>query len=95
MSLDSQVQTAYGCIHLHYTVVLMRVKGFNYDIDSLNTEKPPNELSVAFQEIFKSPPRLTVVELLRNLIPALRPVVRTCPPAYYGHLLTCAHEDPV
>ena len=71
--------TAYGYIHLPYTVMLTRVKGFNYDIDSLNTEKPPNELSVAFQEIFKSPPRLNVVELLRNLIPGLRHVVSIRP----------------
>ncbi|KAM5542224.1 hypothetical protein V8D89_004097 [Ganoderma adspersum] len=56
------------------TLDVIGLAGFNYDFDTLNTEKPPNELSVAFQEIFKSPPRLTVVELLRNLIPALRPV---------------------
>ena len=53
----------------------MSLSGFNYDLDTLNTEKPPNELSVAFQEIFKSPPRLNFGELLKNLFPVLRRIV--------------------
>ena len=55
--------------------MLMSFSGFNYDLDTLNTEKPPNELSAAFQEIFKSPPRLNFGELLKNLFPVLRRIV--------------------
>ena len=55
--------------------MLMSLSGFNYDLDTLNTEKPPNELSAAFQEIFKSPPRLHFGEVLKNLFPILRRIV--------------------
>ncbi|PIL29914.1 cytochrome P450 [Ganoderma sinense ZZ0214-1] len=54
------------------TLDVIGVAGFNYDIDTLNTEEPPNELSIAFQDIFKSPLRHNLVELLKNLIPTPR-----------------------
>ena len=56
-------------------------KGFNYQFDALDTEKPQNELSAAFQEIFKSPPRMTVKEIFKNLVPVL-------PPFILRHMLT-------
>ncbi|KAI1784699.1 cytochrome P450 [Ganoderma leucocontextum] len=53
------------------TLDVIGLAGFNYEFDTLNTEKPPNELSVAFQEIFKLPPRLNVRQILWALIPVL------------------------
>ncbi|KAI1783891.1 cytochrome P450 [Ganoderma leucocontextum] len=53
------------------TLDVIGLAGFNYEFDALNTEKPLNELSVAFEEIFKSPPQITVGEILKNLIPVL------------------------
>ncbi|KAI1785120.1 cytochrome P450 [Ganoderma leucocontextum] len=53
------------------TLDVIGLAGFNYEFDALNTEKPLNELSVAFEEIFKSPPQITVGEILKNVIPVL------------------------
>ncbi|KAI0743350.1 cytochrome P450 [Daedaleopsis nitida] len=53
------------------TLDVIGLAGFNYQFETLNPDLPPNELSVAFNDIFKDPPKLSISNLVFNLLPSL------------------------
>ncbi|KAI0779889.1 cytochrome P450 [Fomes fomentarius] len=53
------------------TLDVIGLAGFNYHFETLNPDIPPNELSKAFHAIFKQPPQMTLMALLRNALPSL------------------------
>ena len=59
----------------HYSlrslIELLLLLGFNYRFDALNPHGEPNELVVAFNEIFDPSPRITAMMLLKNFFPVL------------------------
>jgi hypothetical protein len=46
--------------------------GFNYKFDTLNSESKPNELNQAFNTVFRTDQQLTLLPVLRAMIPPLR-----------------------
>ncbi|KAI0634029.1 cytochrome P450 [Trametes polyzona] len=53
------------------TLDVIGLAGFNYEFNSLNPSGKPNELSVAFEEIFKVPEKIPVMMILRNFFPII------------------------
>ncbi|KAI0743349.1 cytochrome P450 [Daedaleopsis nitida] len=53
------------------TLDVIGLAGFNYAFEALNTDLPPNELSLAFNEIFKQPPKFSLSSILGNALPSL------------------------
>ena len=45
--------------------------GFNYDFETLRTDRPPNEVNKAFQALFQSPLPQGIWSLLRRFFPIL------------------------
>ncbi|KAI0741702.1 cytochrome P450 [Daedaleopsis nitida] len=53
------------------TLDVVGLAGFNYAFEALNTDLPPNELSLALNEIFKQPLKLSLSSILGNALPFL------------------------
>ncbi|OBZ66502.1 hypothetical protein A0H81_13684 [Grifola frondosa] len=54
------------------TLDVIGLAGFNYVFDALDVTKKPNELTMAFREIFDSSVQITIYGILRNFLPILQ-----------------------
>ncbi|OBZ67964.1 Cholesterol 24-hydroxylase [Grifola frondosa] len=54
------------------TLDVIGLAGFNYTFDALDVTKKPNELTLAFQEIFNSSMEMSFYNILRTFLPILR-----------------------
>ncbi|TFK34906.1 cytochrome P450 [Crucibulum laeve] len=59
------------------TLDVIGLAGFNYMFDTLKTDK--NELNEAFSTLFRSETRMSLIPILRSMVPALRPILEHVP----------------
>jgi hypothetical protein len=72
-SLDLQVSAE---MLLFETLVLIGMKGFNYQLGELSNGGNGSELSRAFNAIFKTPPKLSLFRVFLDIFPRLEIFVR-------------------
>ncbi|PIL33913.1 cytochrome P450 [Ganoderma sinense ZZ0214-1] len=80
VSEDGSIRTNVGDGISKMTLDVIGVAGFNYDFETLRTDKPTNEVNKAFQALFQSPlPRGTFALLARffPILMTLFPTERT------------------
>ncbi|KAI0759033.1 cytochrome P450 [Fomes fomentarius] len=75
---SAQIVEKGGCLQTNVmdglrslTLDVIGLAGFNYHFDSLNPDKEPNELSKAFEQIFKRPPSMSILRVLLDVVPVL------------------------
>ncbi|KAF9009541.1 cytochrome P450 [Cyathus striatus] len=59
------------------TLDVIGLAGFNYKFNALKQEK--SELNEAFSELFRAGQRLSIIPLLRGMVPVLRPILKFFP----------------
>ena len=57
--------------HVYY-IVLMPFSGFNYQFEALTDDPKENELNQAFSTIFRSGAKMTLILILKEMVPVLR-----------------------